>query len=146
MFGSAARGESLVNDIDMMIFDYGFYSNVLVACNDERSKTKGCRNMYFGLGKNLERMIHFFGFDSHDPEVNDLLIGEKTDLHVLPIDLLTDPHTRKSIAANHLDPNFFENAFGCLFRFNRNAQVFEPITIEELRGKYSGVTSEESVW
>lgn len=142
IFGSTAKGGDEVGDLDMFVFDGGFYSNVLMSLN-KNGDLYGCRDMdmYSSIGKNLRLLLEgFMGYRDTDPQFSEVL-NIDTDLHVLPISLLTDPDKRRKIAARHIDDCFFENAFSHLLRFNADTLEFEPVTIEALEQKYAQAES-----
>jgi hypothetical protein len=109
LFGSTARGEETPGDIDMIAFDTGFYSNIL-------------RETQYGKGSlrgTISRLIE--GWFPHDAQAD---FGEKlpseslpVDLLVLPLKGLTDRKERRIIVSKQSDPQFFQNAFSCIWRF-----------------------------
>jgi hypothetical protein len=135
IFGSVARGQAEVGDIDLIVFDDGFYSGVLKTT--EADKHTGCTpDLYACISGNLRSMLlDFFLFTEEDRGVESA-VSANTDLHVLPITLLTEPMVRKDYDARHRDPKFFDNAFSNLLRFDIATDRFQSVTIEALRTKY----------
>jgi predicted nucleotidyltransferase len=118
LFGSLARGNDWVGDIDMMILDEGFYSNFFTAPNEVTEP------WYEDLGYNLgELLTQWFDFDPEDPKVNELMRSTPVDLHVLPADILYSGAKRDELLEHHHDPDFFENAFSDLMRFDGDGFV-----------------------
>lgn len=129
LFGSAAQVDDSdeVGDLDLMIFDNGFYSNILsVESGDKLTLDSGAKF----LRDNLTRLLEgWFGFSRDDPAIREILEVPLVDLHVLPITVFTDPSRRREIAAKHRDPDFFENASSAMMRFNKTAGKFVPVSI-----------------
>ena len=73
VFGSAAKDDGDPDDVDMMVFDQGFYSNVLL------SKGKGA---YGGLRRNINMlMLGWFCFGEGGSKFQGILNGPLVDLH-----------------------------------------------------------------
>ncbi len=147
IFGSVARGEAYPNDIDMMIFDGGFYSNILgfmpkEAHGEIEGKDNRPRSSWGEmLQDNLHQLITgWFGFDE---SVSERITREVTvDMQVLPVTLITSVEKRNEVGAAHSDSRFFENAFSKLLRYDRDARRYVPTTISELEEKYRNVPVE----
>lgn len=131
LFGSTARNEPEPDDIDLMVLDGGFYSNVL--CPERKSPG---RDRYESLGDNLERMFDWFDSPEDYARVETLLEDVSVDLHVLPVTILTNDIVRHRISRQHRDPWFFENAFSTIQRFDASTISFVPVTLAELQRKY----------
>ena len=129
VFGSVARGEEEVNDVDMIILDRGFYSTFFLGLNKKHP------DRYLILGENLDQLLTgWFGFDK---SIFTEELATPTDLHVLPVDILRNQNTRTRIGRKHHDPRFFQNAFSALLRFDQHLKVFEKTDIAALEKKYS---------
>ncbi len=142
LFGSAAQvgDHDEVGDLDLMIFDKGFYSNILsVESGDGLSWDSGIGF----LRDNLTQLFEgWFGFSKDDPAIRELLETPLVDLHVLPITVFTDPSRRREIAAKHHDPKFFENAFSSMLRFDRTDGKFVPVDLAYFEHRSSG----DQIW
>lgn len=129
LFGSIAEGCEDPHDVDLMVFDQGFYSNVL-------SLKKGKYAQYGGLEGNLRSLlVDWFGFTDSDEEVMDTFAC-KVDLLVLPTDIFTVPQVFYRIAEQQSDPEFFQNAFLNMMRFNPATGDFEKIDLKYFEDKY----------
>lgn len=129
VFGSVARGEEEVGDVDVMVLDRGFYSSFFWRFKCEEG------DAYNKIQGNLrELLIGWFGLPHEDPETSAILTEVPVDLHVLPAEILRSPEVRAKLASKHSDPNFFENAFSALLRWDGHR--FVPITIEELEERH----------
>lgn len=136
LFGSTARGENNPCDLDLMIFDGGFYSNVL---GFEPTETRWDHDVPYSsyggmLQDNLDQLLMgwFEHSDEYCRQFDDVLV----DLHVLPIALLTNIEMRKDVGLKHDDPAFFENAFSTILRFDELQGKFVPTTPQELEDKH----------
>ncbi len=142
LFGSTARGEDRVGDVDLILLDQGFYSNLFQFERETTQDTRfrARRDWYGYLRSNLGRMLEdFFGFSQETPEVGEMLEKVKTDLHVLPLSIFADPAKRAEIAGKHKDPQFFQNVFSKVLRFNFETETFEPVSLEYF-AKYGDVS------
>lgn len=137
LFGSTARGESDPSDIDLMLFDKGFYSNVLSFEPTEGMSSK--TDWYHKLQENLKLLFEgWFGFTEDSlPEVRPILDETLVDLHVLPTAIFTNPVRREEIAAKHFDPRFFQNAFSSMQRFDPATHDFVPVDLGYFERKYN---------
>lgn len=136
LFGSTARGDSTPGDIDLMMFDKGFYSNALSFEPNEATRSPRKSDWYGSLKENLPLVLEgWFGFRPDDPEMKSIE-EPLVDLHVLPIAVFTDPIRRREIAAKHSDPRFFQNAFSSMRRFDPVTRDFIPAGLEYFEGKY----------
>ncbi|MAG12436.1 hypothetical protein CL630_01340 [bacterium] len=130
LFGSTAKSNDSdeVGDIDLMVFDRGFYSNVL-SVEFTKGLTGDSSNAF--LRDNLTRLSEgWFGFSRNDLDIRDLLEMPLVDLHVLPIAIFADSDRRRKIAEKHHDPRFFENAFSSMMRFDAREGKFAPAGLE----------------
>lgn len=139
LFGSVARSadpDAEVGDIDLMVFDAGFYSNFIsVELGEPMDADSG--NEF--LRRNLELLLEgWFGFSLADVNVQEVLEIPDVDLHVLPIAIFSDPHRQRAIASKHHDPHFLENAFSCMMRFDQATERFVPVDLNHLKGRHSG--------
>lgn len=135
IFGSVARREAEVGDIDMMILDGGFYSSVFQGRTEHAASRY--TDWYQCLGENLrELLIGWFGFEETDEAVMEVL-AEPVDLHILPAALLLNSGLRQKIAEHHRDPQFLDNAFSDLLRYNRMTRSFEPTSLTYLEERHS---------
>ena len=135
LFGSTARNEPGPGDIDLMVLDSGFYSNILCP---EMARV---RNRYGMLEDNLERMLDWFDFPTWTQE----WLAIPVDLHVLPVKVITEMSVRSRIARQHRDPQFFENAFSKIERYDAATRSFVPTTEGELQSKYRTATAAPEV-
>ncbi|MDO8584673.1 MAG: nucleotidyltransferase domain-containing protein [bacterium] len=131
LFGSVARGEGEVGDIDLMVFDGGFYSNFFLSRGeDEKKDAYGC------LRGNLELLLTgWFDLNADDPDVVTAL-KHPVDLHVLPISILTSRAKRGEVGRMHKDPKFFQHAFAHVLRYDERTNAFVRIDIADLEKKY----------
>ncbi len=136
LFGSTARGAVEPGDLDLIVLDHGFYSNLL--CPRE-----GQDDLYQALDQNLYILCEgWFGYNANEHqeygEIVDGLATEatKVDLHVLPLAIFTDPVQRRQIAAMHKDPQFFQKAFSRLQRYDRETRAFVPVDLSYFAEKY----------
>lgn len=130
LFGSVASSDNdtHVGDIDLMVFDKGFYSNILGVEHAERRSTRGSGG--FRLRNTLRDLFTgWFSFSENDPEIEAVFKGQPVDLHVLPIQMFIDQDRRRKIAASHHDPKFFENAFASMMRLDQAIGQFVPVDI-----------------
>lgn len=137
LFGSTARGEDNPGDIDLMIFDGGFYSNILgFEPTETRSDHDDLPYSSYGgkLQDNLDQLLWgwFEYSDEYCRQFDDVLV----DLHVLPITLLTNMEKRRDVGMKHDDTAFFENAFSTILRFDGHQGKFVPTTLQELEDKH----------
>lgn len=131
LFGSAARGDSTVGDIDMMIIDRGFYSTFF-----GRKSGEAGLDWYLSLTNNLEMLLTgWFGLRREDAEVQEVLGTTKVDLHVLPVDLFRSPEKRAEIAGLHSDSSFFRNALSDVRRFEGGE--FIPTNLSYFEEKFN---------
>lgn len=135
LFGSTARGEVEPNDIDMMVFDGGFYSNIIDF--EPSKKTSFDAGSHSSWGGIIEGTLNFlltewFGCRNEDVHFDEVLV----DLHVLPITIITNPELRRSIGEKHADKNFFTNAFSTILRFDEGLGKFVPTTLREMEEKH----------
>ncbi len=133
LFGSVAEGKENPSDVDLMVFDHGFYSNVLTPSSSRKM------NAHYGkLSNNLHTLLYgWFGLDEASEEV--LEISEcAVDLLALPIDIFTDKHMLECMARNQPDPDFFPNAFSNMMRFNPTTESFEKVDLSYFEQKYGG--------
>jgi hypothetical protein len=142
LFGSTARGENDPGDIDLMVFDNGFYSNVIGFEPGEQNDGENYSSWGGQLQENLTAILEgWFGYGgSNVRQFDDVLV----DLQILPIAILTDPVKRGEVSKKHFDPRFFENAFSTILRFDESETKFVPTTLEELEQKYQQSAALES--
>lgn len=127
LFGSTARGDENPDDIDMMLFDSGFYSNVIL--------TSSVRSTYEGVEGNFEKLLTgWFGFDEDHTGV--LPSNMSVDLLVLPEQIFTDVQRFLEIANKQTDPNFFKKAFSKMQRYDAFAKKFIEIDLTYFEQKY----------
>ncbi len=132
LFGSLARGDDDVGDIDMFVFDHGFYSWSFMKKNSFSYE-------YGVLANNLNRLLtYWFGFPNGgytEDEIR-LVFNTKVDLMILPTRFLTDTTVFDGIANRQMDPNFFPNAMQKIMRFDSGKMVFVETDITYLEKKY----------
>ena len=132
LFGSAARPDNpgaWVDDIDLMMFDNGFYSNILSVEPMGRRMEKDSGSLF--LQENLTMLLKgWFQFSESDQEVREILEIPLVDLHVLPIAIFTDKDRQRAITSKHHDPQFFENAFSAMRRFDPATEQFVPVDLD----------------
>lgn len=135
LFGSTARGKAEPGDIDMMVFDSGFYSNIIDFEPSEKNPLDvGPFGSWSGvIQENLEILLDGW-FNCYDEcyQFYDVLV----DLQILPITIITNPEMRRAIGMKHADTNFFTNAFSTILRFDEGNGKFVPTTLRELEEKY----------
>lgn len=143
LFGSTARGENEPGDIDLMVFDNGFYSNILGFEPGEQVDGEFSSSWGGQLQENLHALLEgWFGYEgSAVSQFNDVCV----DLQVLPITILTDPVKRGEVGKKHFDPCFFENAFSVILRFDKSEMKFVRTTLEELEQKYQALTPDSEI-
>ena len=134
LFGSAAEGKENPSDVDLIAFDQGFYSNVILA------PLKRARYGY--IQRNLRDLLTgWFGFQDGDPEVK-ATFDNDVDLLVLPLAVLTDPVERQEFADQQSDPEFLQNAFSNMLCFDPDSGQFVKIDLSYFEQKYSVDLSE----
>ena len=128
LFGSAADERNVeVNDIDLMIIDTGFFSQILRFPPD-------CDDWYEMLSDNLELFLDgFLGYQSENIQE---ILGNPVDLHVLPIQLLRSKDFRSEVGSKHKDPKFLRNCFSLMLRYDQTSQKFVPVNIAQLEEQY----------
>lgn len=147
LFGSAARGEAVIHDVDLMMFDGGFYSehfpvhpHLLHHERDAYSRLwHDGRDAYSRLRRNLRRLMEdWFGISpgcaESGAEVEALMTP--VDLHVLPIAFFTNRILCEAIAQAHRDLHFFQNAFSNVLRYDEALAEFVPVGLEYFEKKY----------
>lgn len=129
LFGSVARGKNEPGDIDLMVFDRGFYSNAL-SFEPSEMPTPMQRDWYGNLRENLALLIEgWFGMNRKEPGVAAVLKDTIVDLHVLPLQMFSNALLRRHIASKHRDSNFFQNAFAQMQRFDPEKNGFVPVDL-----------------
>ncbi|MEK7464113.1 MAG: hypothetical protein AAB610_03280 [Patescibacteria group bacterium] len=127
LFGSVAEGNENPSDVDIIVLDRGFYSNVL---------TPSRKAQYGALKDNLRSLFTgWFGFEENSKEVVDTNIC-KVDLLVLSAEIFTDPDILHCFAHHQTDPEFFKNAFSNMMRFNPFTGSFEKVDLSYFEQKY----------
>lgn len=130
LFGSVAEGCENPNDIDLMIFDNGHFSDFCQSFSEKEWPG----DMYHNLGDNLSHLMG--GWFNVDTEELHTIIGDtEVDLHVLPQKFFQDQKFRESVVEKHEDPDFFENAFGNAMKFNRLTGKFEQLSSDYFKMK-----------
>lgn len=127
LFGSSAKDDTEPEDLDLMIFDRGFYSNVFLSTN---------MNRYGLVGRNLSLLMGWFESDETSEDYLAILDGAQVDLLVLPLAFFTDTQKRRSIARQQCDPDFFENAFSAMRRYDASTGEFVGIDLSYFEEKY----------
>lgn len=132
LFGSATEEGKIPGDLDLMIFDQGFYSDVLMSST---------RPQIYGMGNRVETnflslLTGWFGFNENMPEVHDVLKETNVDLLVLPLSVFTDHMRRQEIASHQYDPEFFQNAFASMMRFEDVIGQFVEVDLAYFEEKY----------
>jgi hypothetical protein len=123
IFGSVTDPERrTVGDLDMMLLDNGYFSRVFQAMKSGATYGSLKNNFYF-----LEE-----GWFRRCPIGDNPKASPPVDLHVLPATVLTDETVRAAIGEKQTDPQFFENAFSRLLRFDSESGQFVPTTLAEL--------------
>lgn len=131
IYGSAAEGDEEPGDVDMLVFDLGFYSSVLRMSN--HSTMYGTN----GVKDNLRKLlVDWFGFDEYENPVRHAIFGQSTDLLVLPLKFFTDQTSRDEISNRQRDPEFFQNAFSKMLRFDFDTKQFVPVDLDYFEAKY----------
>lgn len=129
IFGSVARGELVVEDLDMIVLDSGYCSPFF---EPQGSKLKETGGWYAKLKGNLHLLLTgWFGLEELDDFSPD--VTADVDLHLLPVSILWSAYARERIARLHTDPCFLENAFSTILRYNGHTGQFVPVTLEALR-------------
>jgi hypothetical protein len=124
-----------VGDIDLMLIDNGFYSNILSF--DPMERLEAGFDQYLNLRGNLSAiLISWFEFTSEDPAVYMALFESLVDLHVLPLAFFTDKRRRHKIAARHKDTQFFQNSFQFMMRFDFVKKKFVKTDLAYFEKKY----------
>ncbi|PCI28051.1 hypothetical protein COB55_04535 [Candidatus Wolfebacteria bacterium] len=137
LFGSVTKKVGNIGDIDLIVFDKGFYSQVLLSRDSDPLEA-----YYEGpcLRENLTTLCDmWFDLSLHEKQL--LKKAPPVDLHVLPIAILTDKTLRRGIEQRHHDPRFFENAFSSILRFEKGSGKFIPISLTDLTNIYSNELS-----
>ncbi|HLD26116.1 MAG TPA: hypothetical protein VJC05_03685 [Candidatus Andersenbacteria bacterium] len=130
LFGSLATQTEDVGDVDLMVLDNGFYSMLFMdQCDRKKSLLPDSKDQ--GLQDNLGLLLE--GYMGYDDDLINRLSPIPTDLHVLPHTVVTDEALRAEVARQHRDPQFFENAFKCMMRYDRTLREFVPTTLAELQ-------------
>lgn len=132
LFGSVATQAEDVSDVDLMLLDNGFYS-MLFRDKEDQSKHHLPESKAEALRQNLELL--FGGYMGCGADVVDRLAPIPTDLHVLPLTVVTDKTVRESVARQHRDPHFFDNVFKCMMRYDKARGEFVRITLSALQGR-----------
>lgn len=155
IFGSVARGEANPNDIDMMIFDRGFYSNIIgfepgEAKDDDLDEEvtvtpgKRPRSSWGAIVRgNLSGLLSdWFRCSAEQCAFAQAI---PIDAQILPISIILEPQKRREVGAKHFDPRFFENAFSVILRFDEVEGKFVPTTLAELVEKHARPTPADLV-
>jgi len=132
LFGSAAKDGTEPRDLDLMVFDQGFYSNVFLA---------DINNQKYGEGNSVETnflnlLTTWFGYHEDTPKIHDILKETDIDLLVLPLAVFTNKMKRQEIADRQYDPEFFQNAFSSMMRFDDETGQFVKIDLSYFELKY----------
>lgn len=132
LFGSVADECEDVGDVDLMVLDHGFYSTLFMD-QDQGDHNKGllAESKDQALQDNLGLLLE--GYMGYEIDLIDGLSSIPTDLHVLPHTVVTDEAFRMEAALQHRDPQFFENVFKCMMRYDRMLREFVPVTLSELQ-------------
>lgn len=140
LFGSVAAeaDDQLIGDVDLMILDYGFYSRVLRP-KEDRPNDPFPDSKASELQDNLQLVLS--GFMQYDGDELNKLLSFPADLHVVPYTVVTDEVLRDEIARRHCDPQFFDNVFKCMMRYDRTRKAFVPVTLDELRERLQTTAS-----
>ena len=117
IYGSIARGERTVWDIDMIVLDNGAWSR-----NFPLPKNVTSVDWYRMLRGNCCELLHLMRCDQG--ETLDFIEYVNIDMHVLPLKLLTDRSFRQEVAVLHQDPYFFKNVFSAVLRRDPDAGTF----------------------
>jgi hypothetical protein len=133
LFGSAAEDGKIPNDVDLMVIDEGFYSNILAY--------NGRTSLYRRGGAaeaNLIRLASgWFGLDENEPEMREVLDETNVDVVVLPVSVFTDVSRRCEISRRQPDPDFFDNAFRHMMRFDEDSGQFVRVDLAYFEEKYA---------
>ena len=139
IYGSVARGEEEVGDIDMMVLDGGYYSSIFQDRLQDGNMTghrKGTSDWYRLLTDNLHELLTgWMSFEADEQRMAEIADID-VDLHVLPLTLLTHGNVRNEIASKHSDHRFLQNAFSSILRYNRATRKFEEIELGYLEKRY----------
>jgi predicted nucleotidyltransferase len=123
IFGSLARRQLIVGDVDLIVLDDGFYSPSFEARQSDA---------YRELPGNLSKLLsQWFELPlNRDPA--ERALKRPVDLHILPKEILWDKKVRTRLSRQHRDRKFFKNAFSSLLRFNEEERAFEPTDLKTL--------------
>ncbi|MEN9557637.1 MAG: hypothetical protein RL141_6 [Candidatus Parcubacteria bacterium] len=114
IFGSVARGEAEVGDVDMILLDDDFYS-----CAFFEEKGEFDEEGYSVLRHNLPKLLmQWFGYQEDSYAVR-AAMRQRVDLHVLPVGILWDRSLQNKWLQHHWDKDFFDHAFSRLMRFDQ---------------------------
>lgn len=127
LFGSTAREGSKPEDIDLMVFDGGFYSGVM-----------GMPRAYGDLRRNFQKLAAWFYEEFGVEDFADVAV----DLLVFPISVLTDPAERWKAASEQSDDKFFQNALSEIYRFDFEFGEFVKTDLSYFEEKYGVDLSE----
>lgn len=133
LFGSVAEGKENPTDIDLMMFDDGWFSNNFPCLTDKHHMD----GLYELLGENLYLLMDQLEvYSDQYQQMLEMLSNVEVDLHILPINFFKSKDFRAEITRKHKDPRFFKNAFRKAMRFNRSKWGFEPLTFKYLEEQF----------
>lgn len=127
LFGSTVQGSECPSDVDLMVFDNGFFSSQI--------EWTGAEDIYELLSHNIFLLAKTF-FRISDECVANLLEGISVDLHILNADFFKSWLVREEIANKHEDPDFFQNAFSHFMVFDKALGKFKHSCLADLERRY----------
>ena len=132
LFGSVATDKEEPNDIDLMVFEDGSFSEII---SSHLYTEEDYADEYSTLGDNFQKIIECVVIP--DKETRKMLEETPVDLHVLSREFFQSAQYRKTLAKKHKDPNFFQNAFKSAMRFDQSEGKFKPLKMSELEEKFN---------
>lgn len=111
IFGSVAKEDrEEVGDIDFMVLDNGCMSEFFTSPKHKED------DWYQDLWENMRLLLSGW-LNYSEEQLDEVLAGVETDLHILPLKMLKSNDLRAEIAAKHSDPRFLQNAFSAMLRY-----------------------------
>lgn len=127
IFGSVANSTNEeVGDIDFIVLDNGCMSEFFTPKHKED-------DWYQDLWENMRLMLSGW-LNYTEEQIEEVLAGVETDLHVLPLKMLKSKNLRAEIAAKHSDPRFLQNAFSAMLRYEGGKLI--PTDVAYFEKKY----------
>jgi len=127
IFGSVAKEDrEEVGDIDFMVLDNGCMSEFFTSKHKED-------DWYQYLWENMCLLLSGW-LNYTEEQMDEVLAGIETDLHVLPLKMLKSKDLRAEFSCRHADARFFQNAFSTMLRYERGKLI--PTDIAYFEEKY----------